>query len=366
MGSVVKGERCLIAINYEPPGAFNGSIAEAYGQMTAQNARAEFQLKAAEARSQAQARSQANQNQQDALAQKSYEFDQSQMPSERDQFNAAQQANQTQAHIGGQMALQQQSQQFRNQEYHRDFNYSDNLRLQNAQQQRNMISQDASMSDSEKQQALALVDPTISALTFQQRQTQMRQEREQTQRLRDQNAQATTMRILDDQFRAQALPNATIPHRDDEGNLIAITHPDGRGGYHTVPVRPQSADRPEITPQIRARFATTARSEQTREEQFAARAGQPAPAWAASQQLRDADRQRRVHEMIRDHTGSGGATRGGYEADRGALMTDLGSLLGAASPHVSPAQSAQRPNVSEAAPGTEGQPGSPNDFPGGF
>lgn len=264
MGSVVKGERCLIAINYEPPGAFNGSIAEAYGQMTAQNARAEFQLKAAEARSQAQARSQANQNQQDALAQKSYEFDQSQMPSERDQFNAAQQANQTQAHIGGQMALQQQSQQFRNQEYQRDFNYSDNLRLQNAQQQRNLIDQDSTLTPAEKQRAIAMVDPTISALTFQQRQTQQRLEQQQISRIASQQAHQDGLDAIHRQQVGQqgTAGHYRIPDSNDptgqtmlpgwyqrnyrgETELIPGTAPGGRGASGTGTNSPG-----QIPPQI--------------------------------------------------------------------------------------------------------------------
>lgn len=259
-----------MAITYQPPEAFDASVSQAYGALQQQNLRSEYQLKVAEARAAAAARDQANANQVSGQnAQVNIDEANNQLKS-----GVASAQNQTSIEEAG-MREQGQMQRQAN-----EFNYADNLRLQNLQQQRSMIANDPTLGDDERASLRSMMDPSISALTFRQKQTQIQQERAQTDRIQHQTAQMTTMQGLNDQFRARMLPNATVQHRDDEGNLIAITHPDGRGGFHTIQIRQQNPtgnSASETRPLTAAQTAGFRRSAETSVARDPAFIGKPQP-----------------------------------------------------------------------------------------
>ncbi len=315
-----------MAINFEPQQAYDASVAQAYGASLARQANNDFALRAS-----AQAQQASLQNA--ALAQQNAHF-------------YAQEANQQQLQNSSQnfqMAHQERGAQLQAQLAETHLSQAEDMRRQRLERQVNYVQEQAaagSLSPQEAQDYTMQLQTGLDPLQRKAQQASILQHQWQTYQIQDQVAQHATMRAQNDTFAANALPNATVPIRNpDTGEVVGIVHPNGQGGWHQMNVPPQ---RPEasgaIPQQVMARFVLAADRAQASEISNAQRTGTPPPAWAANDQLREADAQRRVNEMVRRQGGSSGATRGGYEQDRGALMNDLGNLLNSASPHVAPAR----------------------------
>lgn len=214
-------------ITYEPASPLGGSIAEDYGQLQQQNKRSEFQLKVAEAQAQAHARDQANANQVSQMnAQVNMASEHNRLQSEAQTAQMQTGMNERQMSVDAQAAHQQ-----------REFNYADNLRLQNLQQQRSMIENQSDLSESERADLLRQMDPNISALKFRQQQTQMQQEKQQTQRMMHQNAQAATIQSLNADAQAQGALGRVVNLQDDQGNDLGPHQWDMQHGrYDPLPV----------------------------------------------------------------------------------------------------------------------------------
>lgn len=332
-----------MAITYEAPQPVGSSIAEEYGRLTQQNRRAEFSLKQAEAQAAAHARDQANANEISKMnAQVNMAEEENRLRSQAQTAQNQTGVNEKQMGIDAQAASQQ-----------REFNYADGIRLQNLQQQRSMIENTQDLSPEQKREMMLMVDPNISALQLRQRQTQMQQEREQTTRLQHQNAQATALQSLNNNVLSQNAAGQVRRLTDDQGNDLGPHQWDMQHGRWELIQSPrsQAGGSQEITPAIAARFVTSARSEQEREIRLAAQQGRPAPEWAANPQLRQQDATRRVNEMRRDHSGSGGGTRADAATREQELAGLTAGMLGRIFPHISPQpqQAAQTPVQPQAA-----------------
>lgn len=237
-----------------------------------------------------------------------------------------------------------------------EFTQADNLRLQRLNQDSagwDSLRSSGEINDQEYAQGRQMLSQQQSPLQARRQAAEQQHLSKQNKLLTEQTAQQTAMNSLNSRFQAQALPDSTVQHRNDSGELYAISHPDGRGGWHTVNVpQPKPEASGAIPQQVMARFVLAADRAQASELTQAQRAGQPLPAWAprdpshptpAEQQRIEADAQRRVNEMVRRQGGTSGATRGSYEQDRGSLMNDLANVLNGAAPHVAPRPQPQTP-----------------------
>ncbi len=318
-----------MAISYAPAQGFDARVYQNLGASEAAQANRDYALRAS-------ALAQEAGNRSSQLALQREEFEARQQPSQRDYFQAGQQQNEQAMQIAGQMSAIDLRAKY------------DSLALTQAEEQRmGRLNRQADyvrsntgpgkqFNEQDGQAMLAELYTGINPMQRRQQQAAIALTQAQTQAQMDAHARDTAQGALRDRFRGQALENGTIEHKDENGQTWAITYPTGVNDFHTV-VRPrQQGGNTEITPQIMARFVSSARSEQSREEQFAARSGQPAPAWAASPQLREADRQRRVNEMVADHSGTGGGTRADAATQNDQLNALGQSIIQRLTPRVTP------------------------------
>jgi hypothetical protein len=289
-----------VPISFEPMGPGNvEQIAQAYGASLAAQANREFALKA-------QGQAQDYSLRSAALAQQNSHF-QDELASRTNLQSSAQSHQEVMAQLQGQLDSNKLSQ-------------AEEIRRQRLQSQvdyvRSNTGEGRQFSAEDGQNMIAKLTTDLDPLERQRTRQQMLQSEAQTRLVMHQDAAAVTREDTHRRFLGRDGP---LQHTDANGISWVQTAPE-----RWERVKPET---PEITPQIRARFATIARSEQEREVRDAQRAGTLPPAWAANTPegiaARDLDRQRRVNEMVRDHSGGGGPTRGDAATDHAAFVNDV-------------------------------------------
>lgn len=335
-------------ISYQPAQAFDSSISEAYGSALAREKNNQVQLQARGQDMQMQEANQRAQLQREAMAQADSHF-YSQQGAQAQTATAEMQSRQNNL-------SQQEDAQARLSQT--QLSQAEDIRRQRLERQVNYVQEQAAsgaLSPQEATDYTMQLRTGLDPLHQRMQRAQTLNTEVQNKILMQQEAMAVTRARLSNRYAAADGP---IFHTDEVSGQRFYQDTPGGNWQPIQSPKPEASGAP--TPQIMARFATTARSEQAREEQSAARAGQPAPTWAATPQARDADRQRRVNEMVRDHGGSGGATRGDAAGQEAALNGLASGLLGRIFPNVTPAQQPANPGAYSApAPGTEGDPSSP-------
>ncbi len=240
-------------VGYAPAQGFDARVYQNLGASEAASANRDYALRAS-------ALAQEAGNRSSQLALQREEFEASQQPSQRDYFRAGEQQNEQAMQIAGQMSAIDLRAKY------------DSLALTQAEEQRmGRLNRQAdyvrantgpgkTFNQQDGQAMLAELYTGINPMQRRQQEASIALTQAQTQGQMEAHARDAAQQVLADNFRAQALPNGTVEHKDENGQTWAITHPDGRGGFHTV-IRPrQQGDTSQPRPLSAAQTAGFRRS----------------------------------------------------------------------------------------------------------
>ncbi len=215
-------------ITFEPMA--DTSAAQAYGASLARREDRDFAQRSSQAAAEIGLRS-------SALAQADEHF----------QAQLADQRGQAIFHEGNKFALQESSQN--HQEYmarlqaelnNTQLNQAEDIRRQRLERQVEYIQANSGegrpYSAEDGRNMITQLRTGLDPLQERLRRSQQTHVELQNVQLMDANARAHTTQAMNDRFAAQTLPDATVRHYDDDGSLVAISRPDGHGGFHDITV----------------------------------------------------------------------------------------------------------------------------------